>query len=261
MKIIHFLNHQIKALGLDLTTIVKSIQSLPWFITSFIQFKRLNNKSKRNWKIVPSPYYLDQGSNAANLGEYFWQDIFVARKIIELSPIEHLDVGSRIDGFVSIISSHMKISVIDIRPLYNEIPNVIFHQVDLNKLPSDFINKFDSVSCLHSLEHFGLGRYGDQLDVDGWESGLKALANCLKPSGRLHLTVPVGIERVEFNANRVFSPLTVLTELKYLGFEIIEFYLISAAENKKIKLNEKNIKAIESETYGLGHFLAAKQSI
>jgi hypothetical protein len=30
----------------------------------------------------------------------------------------------------------------------------------------------DSLSCLHALEHFGLGRYGDPIDPRGHEKGI-----------------------------------------------------------------------------------------
>jgi hypothetical protein len=45
----------------------------------------------------------------------------------------------------------------------------------------EWINKYDSISCLHALEHFGLGRYGDRLDPNGHETGFLKLLDMLKP--------------------------------------------------------------------------------
>jgi hypothetical protein len=64
----------------------------------------------------------------------------------------------------------------------------------------------DSLSCLHALEHFGLGRYGDPIDPSGFERGLCNMASLLTKGGIFYLSVPIGIDRVEFNANRVFDP-------------------------------------------------------
>jgi hypothetical protein len=64
----------------------------------------------------------------------------------------------------------------------------------------------DSLSCLHALEHFGLGRYGDPVDYLGWQKGLSNMTAMLELGGILYLSVPTGsIQRVEFNAHRVFS--------------------------------------------------------
>ena len=68
----------------------------------------------------------------------------------------------------------------------------------------------DSLSCLHTIEHVGLGRYGDPVDPDGWRQAVRELARVLAPGGRLYLGTPVGRERVCFNSERVFSPTTIL---------------------------------------------------
>ena len=61
------------------------------------------------------------------------------------------------------------------------------------------------MSCLHALEHFGLGRYGDKLDPDGYLKGLRNMLEMLAPGGRFYLSAPIGRQRIEFNAHRVFS--------------------------------------------------------
>ena len=64
----------------------------------------------------------------------------------------------------------------------------------------------ESLSTLHAVEHFGLGRYGDPIHPDGWRRAAEALARVLAPGGRLYFSVPIGRERLVFNAHRVFSP-------------------------------------------------------
>ena len=79
---------------------------------------------------------------------------------------------------------------------------------------------------MHTLEHIGLGRYGDQLDPDGWSKALASLARLLQPQGYLLLSVPIGIQRVQFNAHRIFHPTTVL-KASFESFVSFEFYYLS----------------------------------
>lgn len=83
----------------------------------------------------------------------------------------------------------------------------------------------DSLSCLHALEHFGLGRYGDKIDVNGHVKGLQALHTILEDGGILYLSVPIGPQRVEFNAHRVFS-LRYLLDFVSEKFDVLGFHYV-----------------------------------
>ncbi|MGD7654097.1 MAG: DUF268 domain-containing protein [Verrucomicrobiales bacterium] len=156
------------------------------------------------------PMLLEKSEAAGSVGPYFLQDQRVARWIFESNPARHVDVGSRIDGFVGSVSVFREIEVIDIRPRPREISNVQFHQLDLmNELPAEWVACTDSLSCLHTIEHFGLGRYGDPIDPSGHMKGLSQLKRMVKPGGTLYLSTPMGPERVEFNAHRVFAADTI----------------------------------------------------
>jgi len=100
--------------------------------------------------------------------------------------------------------------VIDIRPQLRAVKNVQFRQLDLmENLPEEWIGSTDSLSCLHTIEHFGLGRYGDPINPDGYLKGLDQLKRMVKSGGRLYLSTPIGPQRVEFNAHRVFAAATL----------------------------------------------------
>ena len=156
----------------------------------------------------PYPHEKKLQSGTAK-GHYFHQDLLVARRIHERKPEKHVDIGSRVDGFVAHVASFRNIEVLDIRPLDSTIQNIEFRQADLMALPPDLKDYCDSLSCLHAIEHFGLGRYGDPIDFEGHVKGLNNLYAILKPGGTLYLSCPIGPQRIEFNAHRVFS-------LKYL---------------------------------------------
>jgi predicted SAM-dependent methyltransferase len=72
----------------------------------------------------------------------------------------------------------------------------------------------DSISCLHAIEHFGLGRYGDQIDPEGHIKGFKNMIKMLKPKGKLYISFPIcKTNQVHFNAHRVFHPQDILSWL------------------------------------------------
>ncbi|MCB9644860.1 MAG: DUF268 domain-containing protein [Myxococcales bacterium] len=139
-------------------------------------------------------------------GHYFHQGLLVATRIFQAQPTRHVDVGSRIDGFVAHVASFREIEVVDIRPMSSHIHNIHYLQMDLMEpLGEEFLSCCDSLSCLHALEHFGLGRYGDPIRPKGYEIGLQNLIQMVKPGGTMYLSVPIGPQRIEFNAHRVFS--------------------------------------------------------
>ncbi len=165
--------------------------------------------------------YQDRYSDAGvATGHYFHQDLLVAREIHARAPDRHIDVGSAIYGFVSHVAAFRDIEVLDVRPVHSEVPGIHFIQRDVMDLDASWEAVTDSLSCLHALEHFGLGRYGDPIDYEGWRKGLHGLVTMLKPDGVLYLGVPTGeIQRVEFNAHRVFS-LPFLRDVLSQDFEI-----------------------------------------
>ena len=59
----------------------------------------------------------DWDANAGSLGYYFWQDLWAARKIFQVKPSEHYDIGSRLDGFIAHVLPFMPVTMVDIRPL------------------------------------------------------------------------------------------------------------------------------------------------
>ncbi len=158
-------------------------------------------------------------------GHYFHQDIWAARKIFERNPARHIDVGSRIDGFVAHVACFREIEVYDIRPISHKVRNIRFVQRDLMKSAEHEV--CDSLSCLHVIEHFGLGRYGDEIDPWGYKRGFKHVSDLLRPSGSFYFSVPMGPQRVEFNAHRVFELRYLLNMIGQLGFDIREFSFVN----------------------------------
>lgn len=175
----------------------------------------------------PDDRYMPSGKV---MRHYFLQDLLIAQKIFEAEPRKHVDVGSRIDGFVAHVASFRDIEVFDIRPMQSTIANVTFRQIDFMKDLEAYAQYCDSLSCLHALEHFGLGRYGDEIDILGYVRGFENLTKMLKKKGTLYLSVPIGPERIDFNAHRVFNIETILSMAKP-HYELLSFSYIDD-ENK-----------------------------
>jgi hypothetical protein len=157
-------------------------------------------------------------------GHYFHQDLWAAKKIFQRRPVRHIDIGSRVDGFVAHVLVFMPVTAVDIRPLESNIGGLTFLQDDATELDRIHSDSIDSLSTLHVAEHFGLGRYSDPIDPDACFKFMSSLQRVLAPGGRLYFSVPVGRERVEFNAHRVFAPKTILdtfSTLKLISFSFV----------------------------------------
>lgn len=155
------------------------------------------------------PFLADYEDRAGTAkGHYFHQDLLVASFIHAKNPRRHVDIGSRIDGFVAHVAAFRKIEVIDLRDLGDTgHGNILFVKADIMDDANIEKGITDSISCLHALEHFGLGRYGDQLDPHGHMKGFRNIVRMLQRGGTLYISFPIGrTNEVHFNAHRVFDP-------------------------------------------------------
>jgi hypothetical protein len=204
-------------------------------------FRDLKRRPRRFWKVIRDRHFIETLFAWKNLGgkverfipilgdhrkgagsvdaHYFNQDILVAQQIFAKNPVRHVDVGSRLDGFIAHVASFRPIEVFDIRSQKTEIPNLIFRQADLMQLDAELLECCDSLSCLHVIEHFGLGRYGDPVDLEGHLKGFLNLTKMVKPGGTFYVSFPIGRARIEYNSCRVFDTHEIF---KWPGAENLE---------------------------------------
>jgi hypothetical protein len=213
-----FLEKQHYLTGFQPRTFLKSFQGVPAFLKNANEYKKLNPGSSFQIKLRDLfPILTDRKASAGNArGHYFHQDLWAAKKIFQRRPRTHIDIGSRIDGFVAHVLTFMPVTVVDIRALESEIPGLTFLQDDATELSKMGSDSVESLSSLHVAEHFGLGRYSDPIDPTACFRFMAALERVLSPGGALYFSVPVGRERVEFNAHRVFAPQTILNSFSQL---------------------------------------------
>lgn len=216
--------------GFDPRRFLASLFGLPTYIYQLASIVFTLRSQGRGDVVRIFPQLSDRWmSSGVARGHYFHQDLWAARLIYEANPVRHVDVGSRIDGFVAHLLCFRSVEVIDIRPLASNVTGLTFRQADMMSSPPELVSSTDSLSCLHALEHFGLGRYGDPLNVDGWRKGLACLAQMLSDGGKLYLSVPVGKECIEFNAQHIFDPKSIIQEAVACGLSLEEFSFIDDA--------------------------------
>jgi len=224
LKIIH---HFISQFGINLLKF-KKIIFLPKFILDLIQYKRLNGKIDYLLPIIGE----NMETSGQTIPHYFYQDLIVASYIFKHKPLKHVDIGSRLDGFVSHVASFREIEVFDIRDNKINHKNIKFNKLDLNNINKELENYTDSLSCLHTIEHFGLGRYGDLIDPNGYKKGLENLYRILKKNGLLYISIPISKKtKVVFNSERIFHPLDILEWNTELGLNLERFDYIDDDEN------------------------------
>lgn len=199
------------------------------------------------------PIYFDRFEDAGEVPKhYFHQDLWAARRIYKSGVKNHYDLGSRLDSFISHCLVFCKVTMIDVRPLAANIGNLDFIQSDAMNMSNIRSNSIQSLSALHAIEHFGLGRYGDPIDPEGYIKAINEMKRVVKKNGSIYFATPIGKQRLEFNAHRIFNP-QYIVEL-FDGYTLKEF---SAVDDENVYIENANIKKFKNATYscGLFHFI------
>jgi hypothetical protein len=102
---------------------------------------------------------------------------------------------------------------------------------------------------MHTVEHIGLGRYGDEINSDADLLAINELKRVLKENGDLYFVVPVGVPRVYFNSHRVYSYEMIMDLFSDLC--LINFSLIT---DKSEFLENADSDVVKDQNYGCGCF-------
>lgn len=237
--------------------VIRNLKNLPWYRKTRKEFVRQwKGEENKFGPIKTYPCLLDRDEEGGSAkGHYFHQDLLVAQKIFKANPAKHVDIGSLISGLVAHLASFREVVVLDIRQVTPKIKNVKFEQADCMSLDRSWENSCESVSSLHAIEHFGLGRYGDPVDSQGHIKGLDNIYKMLIRGGVFYFSVPIGQQRIEFNAHRVFSIRYLLDYFadKY-SLESFSYVDDKGDLHPEIKLSEENIENNCGCHYGCGIF-------
>lgn len=252
--------------GIDPRRTVYSVRSIIGYIVAIVMWFRHSKRETRTqfpFRFLPTLSDKHSDSGVAS-GHYFHQDLWAARQIYERQPSRHIDVGSRIDGFIAHLLCFRNVEVVDIRSLNSKIRGLTFHQADLMSSDKIDIQPAPSVSCLHALEHFGLNRYGDPISPDGWKTGFAGLADLVAAGGLLYLGVPIGRPAVEFNAQRIFHPRYIIDEASKLGLTLHSWACVNDNgdfESLSTPVDPDQLSKLAKFDYGCGLFVFKKSTL
>lgn len=224
---------------------------LPRYLSHWLKYKRAGGGMRVSIADL-QPCLGDWTSHTPFDTHYFYQGAWLARKVAALSPSKHVDIGSSVMT-MSVISATTPTLFVDYRPLKAELPGLTSVGGDILNLEFE-TGSINSLSCLHVIEHIGLGRYGDPIDPMGSVKAATELQRVVCPGGSLFLSLPVGRERVCFNAHRVHAPATVLGMFPQM--KLVDF---SYVDDKGQFHPGQQIDAAAHQEYGCGMFHFEKQ--
>jgi SAM-dependent methyltransferase len=196
------------------------------------------------------PYLEDRTATTSFDRHYVYHTSWAARALARTRPACHVDISSSL-YFCGIVSAFVPVKFYDYRPADLELSNLTSDAADLTALP--FADRsIESLSCMHVVEHIGLGRYGDPLDPDGDLKAMSELARVLAPGGSLLFVVPVGKPLIRFNGHRIYAYEQIVSSFSEL--ELAEFALIPDDPAQGGLVMGATKELADAQDYGCGCF-------
>ena len=184
---------------------------------------------------------------------YIYHPAWAARVVKKISPKFHIDISSTLH-FCSILSAFIDVKFYDYRPAILNLDNLKSERIDLTNIFFEDNSQY-CVSCMHTIEHIGLGRYGDPIDPNADIKAINELKRIIEPDGHLLIVVPIGKPKIMFNAHRIYSYEMIINLMN--GFNLKEFSMVY--DNQDFKTNA-NPKDVENQNYGCGCFWFIKNN-
>lgn len=228
---------------------------IPYMLDYFLFQKNSKSLSDRRFKVGLDELYPCLNDNTLKTpfdAHYIYHPAWAARILAKTQPEEHVDISSSL-SFVTLISSFIKLHFYDYRPAELNLTNLSSGTVDIIALPfAD--GSISSLSCMHVVEHIGLGRYGDPINSKGDLFAVMELKRVLKSGGDLLFVVPVGGDaKIMYNAHRIYTYDLVMK--MFHGFELMDFSLVSDAKDYVNDfISPASKKDSDNCTYGCGCF-------
>lgn len=201
------------------------------------------------------PFLNDSTPNTSFDPHYIYHPAWAARILQKINPETHIDISSTVT-FCSIVSAFIPVHFYDYRPANIQLNNLQMEQANLMCLPFE-TNSVNCISCMHTVEHIGLGRYGDPIDYNGDIKAMKELSRVLTPTGNLLFVVPVGKRRIEFNAHRIYNYQDIINEFPEL--ELVEFSLVPDNYEETGMILNPSCELVNSQNWGCGCYWFRKK--
>ena len=219
------------------------------------QFDEFKKQLGPDVKITEYPCLFDNTGVTPIEPHYTYHPAWAARVVAQLNPLKHIDISST-TNFGTIASAFVPFEFYDYRPANIHLSNYKSGRADLTNL--HFVtNSVESLSCMHTVEHIGLGRYGDPMDINGDIKAIKELQRVVKTGGSLLFVVPVGKPRIEFNAHRIYDYNTIINAFD--GMILKEFSLVPDDFENVGYITNPSAEIIEKQNWGCGCFWFIKK--
>jgi SAM-dependent methyltransferase len=155
-----------------------------------------------------------------------------------------LDVGAAESTLaVSLASLGYRVTALDIRPYPFTHPSL--HAVLAPIQDWDENESFDAVVCVSTIEHVGLGAYGEPRGANGTDlAAMRRMRELTKPGGLLVLTIPVGGTSVD-EIQRTYDRAGL--EALLGGWEVEDLTLARRQDQKTWVLTEADLQSIGDE--------------
>lgn len=244
-RIVYFIQNITRPFG-DPIKFMKAFPGIFKYSRDLVRYLNMEGSEKMNWLDL-IPKLEDNTKNLEFDSHYFYQHIWAFKKILASGVSEHYDCGSHRE-FTGMLSAITKVNYIELRAMKVNVENFAFIQGDILKLPfkNDFIKSF---SCLHVLEHVGLGRYGDKLNPQGTKEACQEIKRVLAPGGNLYISLPIGRPRLCFNGQRTHSPQQIVEYMK--GLKLMEF---AGVDDNGVFKENRSLERLANERQGCGFF-------
>ncbi|MEM7476410.1 MAG: DUF268 domain-containing protein [Planctomycetota bacterium] len=222
------------------------------FASQYREFAALNEVERPEFRAEWEDRWARLDDDTGTLpfdGHYVYHTAWAARVLAEINPDKHVDISSY-TYFATLASAWVPVEFYDYRPADIVLSNLTCGAADLCDLKfSD--QTLESISCMHTIEHIGLGRYGDPLDANGDKKALTELQRVVAPGGSLMVVVPVGKPRIQFNAHRIYDPKMIKEALPELTLHSLS--MLPDDQSQGLIENPDN-DFVLSQKYGCGCF-------
>lgn len=181
---------------------------------------------------------------------YLYHLAWASRVIQQTRPAEHYDFSSLL-YFAALVSAFVPVRQHEFRPAEVQLDGLTCQQADLTDLPYPD-RSVASLSCMHVVEHLGLGRYGDPLDPSADLRAFAQLQRITAVGGNLLLVVPVGRPVIRFNGCRIYAYQQVLDAVPELTLK--QFALIPDDPASGNLVLDADPATVADQTYACGCF-------
>lgn len=223
------------------------------YLADYLRFRSLAKNGRRRFSLRwrdRYPCLADKTNKTSFDRHYIFHPAWASRILAETSPEYHVDISSTL-YFCSLISAFIPVHFYDYRPADLDLSGLTSGAVDLLALA--FADQsIKSLSCMHVVEHVGLGRYGDPLDPDGDLKAISELKRVLAVGGDLLFVVPVGRPEIMFNAHRIYAYEQILEY--FMGLTLKEFALIPDDSTAGGLIRNATKEMADMQKYGCGCF-------